>query len=272
MVVFQSQRMSQAVAIGKAISSSLMVAIALGSTNYSVARAQVPAGNLPPSESDSPGQFEPDTIEDPWEDSDEIDPEAQVRTDVSTDDRRFDCQYVNEQYTVTYHPDSRPGEAFPWAIPQALGGGWTPEERCVEISRRLEEYRADGLLEIQTSTENGYDIVCATTEDNPQCRIVFTVPPGQDPLNTRDAVFANLALADSGEMTQGVNTFVGGTRNDPVENLVNLGLSIFGGRTDAGSSGSRWVVSPTGINLKPYLDAADRGTGAALIRGIPSSR
>ncbi|NJM75376.1 MAG: hypothetical protein HC852_05815 [Acaryochloridaceae cyanobacterium RU_4_10] len=169
-----------------------------------------------------------------------------------------------------YSPESRSKESFPWAVPQALGGGWQPEKRCAEISRRLEEYRPDGLQELQTSTENGYSTVCATTQSKSACRIVFTVPPGRNPVTTRNAVFQNLTVADSGKMTQGVNTYVstGGESFNLNDNLVNLGLSVMGG-----SSSWRTVNNfgdRDGINLRPYLAPSDGGTGASLRNGVSS--
>ncbi|NJN90156.1 MAG: hypothetical protein HC878_07090, partial [Leptolyngbyaceae cyanobacterium SL_5_14] len=103
-----------------------------------------------------------------------------------------------------YYPQSQPGQAYAWATPTELGGGWTEERRCNEISRRLEFYRPDGLLEMQTGVENGYSTICVTTQQNASCRIVLTVPPGQDPLVTRDRVFENLAVADRGQQTDSV--------------------------------------------------------------------
>lgn len=172
---------------------------------------------------------------------------------------RFDCQWNQSQYMVMYHPQSRPEEAFPWATPKTMGGGWSAERRCNEIGRRLEEYRPDGLLEMKTSQENGYNIVCVTTQNNPACRIVFTVPQGQDPTTTRNSVFQNLASADDGQQTQAVNTYVG-TRQGSLGPLINMGLSILTGK-QAGSSDA--------IQLRPFLDAADGGTGKALKNGIP---
>src|SRR6476646_10157902 len=125
---------------------------------------------------------------------------------------RFTCETLNGQYTVVYHPESRPSESYPWATPSQLGGGWTRQARCQEISRRLEFYRPDGLQEMRTAVENNYNTVCVTTEKNSTCRIVLTVPPNQDPLTTRDRVFQNLTIADSGQQTQAANTFVGGAR------------------------------------------------------------
>jgi hypothetical protein len=165
---------------------------------------------------------------------------------------RFTCQLENGQYTVMYSPLSQPNERYAWATPEDMGSAWPAERRCDEISRRLESYRPDGLLELQTGRENGYNTVCVTTEAVPSCRIVFTVPNGQDPVVTRDRVFDNLLLADQGEATQGVTTFVeGGTILDDLNDVLGLP--------------SRNVTTRNGdINLQPFLDAADGGTGTQL--------
>jgi hypothetical protein len=176
-------------------------------------------------------------------------------------DQRFVCTNRGGEYTVMYQPESRPGQAFPWAVPQTLGGGWSADARCFEIARRLEEYRPDGLISLETGSENGYDILCVTTENNPDCRIVLTVPPGRDPMTTRNAVFENLLVADRGDSTSGVNTFVGssgGLEND----IIKAGGKIFGKRGRASASARK-------IPLKPYLDRADGGTGVALNNGVP---
>jgi hypothetical protein len=174
---------------------------------------------------------------------------------------RFTCQFLNGQYTVTYSPESQPNQSYPWAVPTQLGGGWTPDRRCSEISRRLESYRPDGLLELQTGRENNYNTVCVTTQQSGACRIVFTVPPGQDPIATRDAVFQNLVLADGGSTTQPVNTIVSPNNSSIFNDLgqiLNQGLPNWG-RLDR----------PTGrnIDLRPFLDARDGGTGTYLQEG-----
>ncbi|MGF1478779.1 MAG: COP23 domain-containing protein [Cyanophyceae cyanobacterium] len=164
-------------------------------------------------------------------------------------DQRFSCQMVDGEYTVVYYPQSQPGQAYPWAVPRQLGGGWTSAKRCDAISQRLESYRPDGLVELTTSVENNYETICVTTEADPSCRIVLTVPPGQDALVTRDRVFQNLTTADSGQMTQGVNTF----RGDNGEQLIEqIGRAI------------NLNTAQGGINLKPFLDEADGGTGTQL--------
>ncbi len=178
---------------------------------------------------------------------------------------RFLCQINNGQYTVMYQPESQPGRTYPWAVPSAMGGGWNNARRCNEITRRLEAYRPDGLLEMQTGMENGYNTICVTTQRVPGCRIVLTVPPGQDPILTRDRVFQNLTVADSGQATQGVTTFTnsnsGGIIGE-VSRWLNLG-------------GSRQSAPPAaggGINLRPFLDRADGGTGQYLQGGTTPGR
>lgn len=220
--------------------ASLLVAIALMGTTGIPVLAQ--SNRLPPVESDRSANPTNSEIRSPG-------------------DARFSCQLVNGQHTVIYHPESRPNEGFPWAVPSAMGGGWTADRRCIEISRRLEEYRPDGLLELQTGQENGYNIVCVTTQDNDACRIVFTVPPGQDPLLTRDLVFQNITTADTGAMTQGVNTYTSQSGNE-IGNLLSLGVSLLT------NSRSPKLGTRSSIPLRPFLDAADGGTGQALKRGI----
>lgn len=242
-----------------AIQSSLGIAIAILSTGLTPSLAQ-----------DSTVDNIPEVDPDPSERVDPDNPEADVRTDTPdiTSSTRFFCQYTGGEYTVMYNPKSRPNEAFAWAVPSELGGGWTPELRCQEIARRLEEYRPDGLLELQTGTENGYNTVCATSEANSRCRIVFTVPPGQDPTTTRNAVFDNLTVANSGQTTQGVNTFVGNGGNDSLGQIVNIGRSLFGKRNRS----FQGTQLRAGMNLRPHLDPSDGGTGKALKQGVPITK
>ncbi len=185
----------------------------------------------------------------------EVEPTAEGSS-VPTD-TRFECQISNNEYTVMYLPEDQPENAYPWATPGAMGGGWTAERRCFAISERLESYRPEGLAELQVGTENGYNTVCATTEQFPGlCKIVFTVPPGQNPVVTRDLVFENLTLADSGTDTTVVNTFTDGNSSGL---LGEIG-SVINRFPLPGAASS----TSDAINLKPFLAPADGGTGEAL--------
>lgn len=191
-------------------------------------------------------------------------PTTTTPTATSTD-TRFTCQIQNGEYTVMYHPESQPEQAYPWAVPSQMGGGWTPERRCNAISQRLEFYRPDGLVELKTGVEGTYDVLCATTERDPSCRIVLTVPPGQNPEVTRDLVFENLLVADDGQRTQGVNTFVNGASGDDIIDSLGQMLGI-GGFSRPTASSNR---SSDGIYLRPFLDRADGGTGTQLRNSVP---
>ena len=176
---------------------------------------------------------------------------------------RFSCQPVNGEYTVVYQPESEPGKYFAWAKPAQLGGGWSPQKRCYEIARRLESYRPDGLQEMTTGVENSYNTVCVTTQKVPACRIVFTVPDGQDPVATRDRVFDNLTVADSGQQTDAVNTYTS-RGDDGIDNLLNRGREILGNGVSRPNSKN--------INLRPFLDRNDGGTGSQLQGGVSLQR
>ncbi|NEP11027.1 MAG: hypothetical protein F6J92_35555 [Symploca sp. SIO1A3] len=98
---------------------------------------------------------------------------------------QFTCELINGQYTVMYTPEGQSVYTSDWLTlkPEAsdfFGDAWSPQKRCQTISQRLELYRHDGFLQLRASTENGYDIVCMTTEQNPNCRIVFTLAPSED--------------------------------------------------------------------------------------------
>jgi hypothetical protein len=175
-------------------------------------------------------------------------------SNTSSSDTRFECQYNGGRYKVMYRPQNEQTQPYPWAIPSSLGNGWTAERRCNEISRRLEMYRPDGLLELRTGRENSYDTICVTTEVDPRCRIVLTVPPGKNPEITRDQIFQTLVAAEDGQYTQGVNAFTGGSNllNNPLGQLFN------------GSIPQINKPSSNGINLRPFLDQADGGTGEKL--------
>lgn len=203
---------------------------------------------------EGPSNEEPDVnaqAEPPGVEEDFPVPEVEL-PDETADQPRFRCEIIGAEYTVMYYPVSQGGQGFAWAVPGLMGGGWTPERRCNEISRRLEAYRPDGLSELLTSVENGYNIICATTEDLPDCRIVLTVPPGENPIFVRDRIFQNLVVADSGSATQGVYTL---QDQDRGTDLIRDVFGIGGRRNNSGQRRSN------GINLKPFLAPEDGGWG-----------
>ena len=183
-------------------------------------------------------------------------------TTTRTGDTRFTCEIVNGEYTVMYYPESQPNRGYPWAIPGQLGGNWSPERRCYEITQRFESYRQDGLLEMSTDVQNNYDIICVTTQIDPSdCRIVLTVPPGQDPQLTRNLIFENLLVADDGQQTQGVYTYGDNQSGADLLNDVGkiVGVDGLGGNSTTSSQNANGD-----IDLRPFLDPSDGGTGSEL--------
>lgn len=229
--------------------SSLGLACLLGN---SVALAQVDDSGAVVVPTDSTGSPNPPGTQIP------VNTPTGTTTSPIDSNNRFSCQFYNGQYTVMYQPQSQPGQYFAWAAPGALGGGWNPQLRCQTIANRLEAYRPDGLQELQTAVENNENTVCVTTEANATCRIVLTVPRDKDPYLVRNSIFQNLTTADSGQQTTAVNTYR--NNRNGLGDLYNLGRTVFGGNQVSSSR--------SGINLKPFLDRKDGGTGSGLKNGV----
>ncbi|MGP0128436.1 MAG: COP23 domain-containing protein [cyanobacterium endosymbiont of Rhopalodia musculus] len=184
--------------------------------------------------------------------------------DTSLGNERFICQLERGRYTVMYYPQNQDRRLYPWAIPSELGSGWTAQRRCNEISRRLEMYRPDGLLELKTGRENNYDTICVTTQQNRSCRIILTIPPGKNPEITRNEIFQTLIAAEEGQYTQGVNAFTDGNTSGLIINQLGR---IFHGNLPRQNNPS---PSNNAIDLRPFLDPSDGGTGFQL-RDNPTS-
>jgi len=76
-------------------------------------------------------------------------------------------------------------------------------------------------------------------------------------------VFENLTVADSGQSTDAVTTFIeDDNRSDVLNQVLNEGLSVLG-------IGQPSRPSSEAINLRPFLDPADGGTGTQLRQGTP---
>jgi Circadian oscillating protein COP23 len=248
------KKMSLSIGAVLLTSSSILPAIALPIS-------QLPSGRNEPSASPS-DQRTPSSQRTPSNQrtpSSQRTPSNSVPVPQQAVNARFSCQTQGGEYTVVYNPQSQPGKTYPWAKPTAMGGGWSPDRRCAEISRRLEEYRPAGLLEMQTAVENGYDTICVTTSQVPTCRIVLTVPEGEDPLVIRDRVFGNITVADNGQQTTAVTTFSGDDNS-----IINQVGAAVGVDLSSLSRSNRSSGSSDRVDLRPFLDRADGGTGARL--------
>jgi hypothetical protein len=109
-----------------------------------------------------------------------------------------DFQRGGDIWTVIYR--SSKGDK-PWLrMVRSMGDGWDTKSRCEEISRRLDIYASDGLIEFKyrsdPETPNQF-VICAKTKKNgTNCPLVLTLLPQDDPVTELREVAAAL-LPDS---------------------------------------------------------------------------
>ncbi|MBW4633338.1 MAG: COP23 domain-containing protein [Iphinoe sp. HA4291-MV1] len=94
--------------------------------------------------------------------------------------------------------------------------GLTPQQRCLQVSRRFQRSYDHGTLKyIKTGIYNRQPVVCAVAEKNAACTdttLLFTLKPGSNPDATVRQLFDRRALA-AGNVT---NQSGGDASNDPV--------------------------------------------------------
>ncbi|NER08113.1 MAG: hypothetical protein F6K17_39000 [Okeania sp. SIO3C4] len=65
-----------------------------------------------------------------------------------------------------------------------MGGGWTPERRCKEIEKRLENFRQDGLVSLgyrDDSNTPQQQVLCVKTRlSGDACPLLMTLDVGTD--------------------------------------------------------------------------------------------
>ncbi|MEG3972942.1 COP23 domain-containing protein [Microcoleus sp. T2B6] len=62
--------------------------------------------------------------------------------------------------------------------------GYTPQQRCEEVSNRFQDYNKQGLLDyITTGKEKGFDTICVAKdkEHGRPCLLLWTLKPGTNP-------------------------------------------------------------------------------------------
>ncbi|MBE9187413.1 hypothetical protein IQ270_22850 [Microcoleus sp. LEGE 07076] len=62
--------------------------------------------------------------------------------------------------------------------------GYTPQQRCEEVSNRFQDYNKQGLLDyITTGKEKGFDTICVAKDEEHgrPCLLLWTLKPGTNP-------------------------------------------------------------------------------------------
>ena len=94
---------------------------------------------------------------------------------------RFSCELRQdtnkEVWTVMYDNDDK---KQPWlGIVITMGGGWSPERRCQEIERRLENFREDGLVSLGYRDDPNtpqQQVLCVKTKSSGEnCPLLMTL-------------------------------------------------------------------------------------------------
>jgi Circadian oscillating protein COP23 len=162
-----------------------------------------------------------------------------INTPVGKNDRfycaeRPDMETGEQVWTVIYRHRTKGDQ--PWLkMVSALGPDWLPVERCEEIARKLDIYRADGLVKLSYKLDNRTQqyIICAITKLNLEgCSLVITLKPGSE-------TDAYEALR---EMVSALNKDVGG---------------VYQGSEGKSSQPTFSISSPI-FDLNPYLSDDDK--------------
>jgi hypothetical protein len=110
-----------------------------------------------------------------------------------------------------------------WFSKYFSGKGLTPEQRCLEVSRRFQRSYDNGTLRhIKADTYKGQPVMCAVAEKNAACTdttLLFTLKPGSDPDATARQLFDRRALAAGNTVNQ--------TGGDKRNTRVNIDVEAY---------------------------------------------
>ena len=105
----------------------------------------------------------------------------------------FRCDTSGEIPTTIYQSSQgKPEPWIKWVSDYFSGSGWSPNDRCQEVSSRLETYRRNKQLKYVTlGTINNQSVICVASQNQGPCEgIVYTLKPEQDGLKTLNNLFA----------------------------------------------------------------------------------
>ena len=117
-----------------------------------------------------------------------------IQTENSTVARAgFRCDTDGDVPTTIYQStQGTPEPWIKWVSDHFSGSGWSPDERCQEVSSRLETYRKNKKLRYVTlGTVNNQSVICVASQDQGPCEgIIYTLKPGQDGIQALNNLFA----------------------------------------------------------------------------------
>ncbi|GGA58881.1 COP23 domain-containing protein [Okeania sp. KiyG1] len=142
------------------------------------------------------------------------------KTDRFSCELKLDGNKNQKVWTVMYDNDKG---KHPWlGIVIPMGGGWTPAKRCEKIEERLEYFRKDGLLSIESRRDPNtpeQEVICAKTKlSGDSCPLLLTLDVEVD--GYQAMVDMTKALFDGSTVYQGTHPDF--SRESPVLDLGNF--------------------------------------------------
>lgn len=152
---------------------------------------------------------------------------------------------------------NRDGRTEPWIVWRSdffSDAGYNPEERCRQVSARLESYRSNRQLTfITVGTMNGENVICTASRINGRCEnLIFTLKPGQDAIRT-----LNTFLAWREGQAGAPSLFESsGTNNRYIDVRERLG-------EDSGGTPAAVPVTPVApVNTQPVIPQPSQNPGS----------
>jgi Circadian oscillating protein COP23 len=89
-----------------------------------------------------------------------------------------------------------------WATEK--GGGWTPQKRCEEVSKKFQDFYNQGMLNyLTTGIKNGQKVICGGPQKGSCQQILFTISDqSRDPDEVLQALFTTRVGATGGPITE----------------------------------------------------------------------
>ena len=116
---------------------------------------------------------------------------ALINQSAKAQNSSFYCGYSNGVPTTLAETPRGTVPIIRWVSQHFSGSGYTPQQRCEEVSGRFQSYYNQDILNyITTGYMNGMPVVCVTGINGGECsELLFTLKPGQNASRTLQQLF-----------------------------------------------------------------------------------
>lgn len=174
----------------------------------------------------------------------------------------FYCGTNAEGLPTTIYRNSE-GRTEPWIVWGSnffADAGFNNQERCQQVSARLETYRRDRQLSyITVGRMNGEDVVCTASPVNGRCdKLIFTLKPGQNSLRT---LINLLAWREGQAGAPSLFESTGSSSSVPTTIIGGNTVIDVRGRVEAEAVSSP-AAAPAPVNVQPVMPQPNRNPGS----------